>query len=99
MGSLVFPIVCNLYYVTHTVLLKAHAQRFTDHLNSIDDNIKLTTGGDIIAHKPGDEEENTITKSERALAFLDTWSVVNVDGSIKTKVYRKEYLHFSSNQP
>ena len=99
MGSLVFPIVCKLYYVTHTVLLKAHAQGFTDHLNSIDDSIKLTKGGEVIAHKPGDKEENTITKSQRALAFFSVGGYCNVDGSIKTKVYCKEYLLFSSNHP
>ena len=35
---------------------------------------------------------------------LDTWPLVNDDGSIKTKMYRKEtytekYKHFSSNHP
>ena len=120
MGSPVSPIVCNLYmedfeqkaiataahpptwwrrYVddTHTKLKKAYAQEFTDHLNSIDDDIKWTTEGEVETHS---EDNNT----ERALAFLDTWSVINEDGTIKTRVYRKvthtdQYLNFESNHP
>ncbi|XP_070532995.1 uncharacterized protein [Ptychodera flava] len=111
MGSPVSPIVCNLYmehleqiaiataphpplwwfrYVddTHTKLKKCHAQEFTDHLNTLDPDIKFTTEG----------EEN------RSLAFLDTLSVVQEDGSINLKIYRKpthtdQYLNFTSNHP
>ena len=89
---------------TEHVLLKAHAQEFTDHLNSIDDDIKWMTEGKIITHTWRNEEENIVTRTERALAFFNTWLVINEDGSIKTKVYRKEthmdqYLHFRSNHP
>ena len=35
------------------VLLKVHAQEFTDHLNRID---KLTTEGEVITHTSRDEE-------------------------------------------
>lgn len=111
MGSPVSPIVCNLYmehlqqeaiqsapnpplwwyrYVddTHTKLKKHHAEEFTHHLNSIDPDIKFTTEG----------EEN------RALAFLDTHTVIQEDGSLKIKIYRKpthtdQYLNFQSNHP
>ncbi|XP_070550371.1 uncharacterized protein [Ptychodera flava] len=73
---------------THTKLKKCHAQEFTDHLNTLDPDIKFTTEG----------EEN------RSLAFLDTLSVVQVDGSINLKSYRKpthtdQYLNFTSNRP
>ena len=32
---------------THTVLKKIYSQEFTDHLNSVDDDIKWTTEGDV----------------------------------------------------
>ena len=43
-----------------------------------------------------------IVRVERALVFLNTWIVVESDGSISTKVFRKDthtdqYLNFSSN--
>ncbi|XP_068739082.1 uncharacterized protein [Montipora capricornis] len=77
--------------------IKAYAQEFTDHLNSIDDDIKWIIEGEVETHS---EDNNT----ERALAFLDTWSVINEDGTIKTRVYRKathtdQYLKFESNHP
>ena len=52
------------------------------------------------------DEKIVWDRVERALAFLvlDTWLVILPDGSIKTKVFRKEthtsqYLNFSSNHP
>ena len=44
------------------------------------------------------------TRTEGALAFLDTWSIINDDGLIQTTVYHKEThtdqcLHFNSNHP
>ena len=92
------------------VFVKTRAQQFTDRLNSIDNDIKWTTEGEVTththarthAHTLSNAEVNFDTRTERVLAFLDTWSVVYEDGSIKTKVYRKEthtdqYLHFSTN--
>ena len=83
---------------THTVLVKTHVQKFADHLNSIDD-IKWTTELEVTTHTLSSEEVNISTRTERALAFLVTWSVISDDGLIKTKVYHKEthtdqYLHF-----
>ena len=92
---------------THTVLKNTHSQEFTDHLNSMDDGIKWMTEGEVVtkALLEGSTmvgEEETSVRVERALAFLDTWTVVGSDGSISTKVFRKDthtdqYLNFSWN--
>ena len=73
---------------THIKIKKQYAQEFTDHINSIDPDIKFTT----------EEEEN------RSLAFLDTLTVIKPDGNLDIKIYRKpthtdQYLNFSSNHP
>ena len=49
-------------------------------------------------------EEETSVSVNRALVLLDTWVVVESDGSISMKVFRKDthtdqYLNFSSNHP
>ena len=105
------PIVCNIYmeefenhalatathppawwyrYVddTHTKQKMEHTESFTQHLNSLDQDIKFTSEG----------EEND------ALAFLDTLTCKQADGSVKVKVFRKathtdQYLNFQSYQP
>ena len=85
-------------HVTHTVLLKAHAQEFTD-LKSIDDNVKWTTEGEFITDRLREEGENIITRTEQALVSLDTGVVVDGEGSIKTKVeiHTDQYIHFICN--
>ena len=53
-------------------------------MNSIDDNIKWMTEVEVITHTKSEKNVNIGTRTERALVFLDTWSVVNEDGSVKT---------------
>ena len=67
--------------MTYTVLQKDQAQNFIDYLNTVDDDIKWTTEGEVVKEV---EVEGLENKTERGLAFLDTLSVVNEDGSIKT---------------
>lgn len=76
--------------MTHTHMKQKvqFVQEFTDHLNSIDNDINPTN----------ELEENN------ALAFLDTLTIREPDGNLKVKVYRKpthmdQYLNFKSNQP
>ena len=58
---------------THTAIVKAHTQEFTDYLNSIDDHIKWTTEWELITLRQSNEEVNIGARTERALAFLDIW--------------------------
>ena len=86
---------------TYTVLQKDQAQNFIDYLNTVDDDIKWTTEGEEVKEV---EVEGLENKTERGLAFLDTLSIINENGSIKTRVHRKEtymdqYLNFQSNHP
>ncbi|KAI8484583.1 hypothetical protein Bbelb_376900 [Branchiostoma belcheri] len=73
---------------THTKLKKIYAQEFTDHLNSLDPDIKFTF----------EQEE------DGALPFLDTLTTLNPNRSLRVSIYRKathtdQYLHFFSNHP
>ena len=76
-------------------------ETFTEYLNMIDDDIKWTTEGEVHQEVKAEDMEK---KVERCLAFLDTLSVINEDGTNRTRVFRKEthtdqYLNFDSNQP
>ena len=62
---------------THCKLKKCYAQEFTDHLNSLDPDIKFTTEG----------EEN------KTLAFLDTLSVIQVTAQSKSKSTVRVHTH------
>ena len=86
---------------TYTVLKKDQAESFTEYLNTIDDDIKWMTEGEVHQEVKVEDMEK---KVERCLAFLDTLSVINEDGTIRTRVFRKEthtdqYLNFDSNHP
>ena len=88
--------------ITHTILERENSQGFTHYINSIDEHINWTPEG---------EEEATVEKDEVAkkerkniAAFLDTVTVLQKDGSINTRVFRKEthtnqYLNFDSKHP
>ena len=56
----------------------------------MDDDIKWTTEGEEVKEV---EVEGLENKTERGLAFLDTLSIINENGSIKTRVHRKENIH------
>ena len=100
---------CQYVDDTHTVLKKIYSQEFTDHLNSVDDNIKWTTEGEVELKAQLEAstmvvEDETSVRVGRVLAFLDIWMVVESDVSIRTKVFRKDthtdqYLNFDSNHP
>ncbi len=68
---------------TYTVLKKAYAQEFSDHLNTMDDDIKWTTEGEIHTILVSCEREGVAVRVERSLAFLDAWSLIKDDGSIR----------------
>ena len=86
---------------TYTVLKKDQSQAFTEYLNTINDDIKWTREGEVQQEIEAKDMEK---KVERCLAFLDTLSVIDDDGTIRTRVFRKathtdQYLNFNSNHP
>ncbi|KAI8478716.1 hypothetical protein Bbelb_435510 [Branchiostoma belcheri] len=73
---------------THTKLKKAHVQEFTDHLNSLDPDIKFTSE----------------SEQDRTLPFLDTLTRIQDKSSLCLTIYRKpthtdQHLNFRSNHP
>ena len=102
-GSPVSPIVCNIYmeefdnhalatathppawwyrYVhdTRTKRKVKHTESFTQHFNALDQDIKFTSDG----------EEND------ALAFLDTLTCKQADGSVKVMCFAKRYTQINT---
>ena len=89
------PILPFAHHCFHSVCQCFHYSS----LNTVDEDIKWTTEGEVVK-----DIEGLGNRTERGLAFLDTLSVINEDGTIKTRVYRKDthtdqYLNFESNHP
>ena len=55
---------------TYIVLRKDQVQNFTDYLNTVDDDVKWTTEGEVVK----EVEVGLENKTERGLAFLDMLS-------------------------
>ena len=76
-----------------------------DHFNTVDPDITWMIEGEAETVVTEDADEEIVwDRVKRALGFLDTWSVILPDRSIKTKMFRKEthtnqYLNFWSNHP
>ena len=87
--------------IRYSVLKKDQAQAFTEYLNTIDEDIKWMTEGEVQQEL---EVADMGKKVEWCLAFLDTLSVINDNGTIRTREFRKAthtdlYLNFDNNHP
>ena len=85
----------NVTLPTHSRITKReYSQEFCDHLNSVDpEHNKWTSEAEhgIDSDDDGKEEgTGSELKGERAIAFLDTLVVRQADGSVRTKVSRKD---------
>ena len=72
---------------TFVIIQKTKEDSFFNHINSIDDKIQFT---------------KEASKSDGSMPFLDTLVIINGDGSLNTKVYRKPthtdlYLQWDSH--
>ena len=54
---------------THTILKKAHSQSFTDHLNQVDNDIKLMMEGEVVTKVQIDHDVEMGLRAEGALPF------------------------------
>ena len=72
---------------------RTYEDGFLVHLNSIDEDIKWTAEKEVVlpTSQTVDDLESIEVRSERALAFLDSWSIVNDDGTVwKLKCLEKK---------
>ena len=67
---------------TYIVMKKVHAQEFTDFQNTRDDDVKWITESEVI--QAVTDDDSLESNVEQSLAFLETLSVVNADGSFRS---------------
>ena len=67
---------------TYTIMKKAHAE-FTEYLNMVDTDMKWMKEGEVEVVITDDADEEIVwDRVDRALAFLDPWSVILSDGLV-----------------
>ncbi len=71
----------------HTKLEYIHAQAFTDGLNTIDEDIQWTRTGEVDLPSNPARLESIEERTEKDLVSLDTWPIINNDGSIRSTVF------------
>ena len=92
------PMTCTLFW-------RKIKPNFTENLNTKNHNIKWTTEGEMHQEvEVEDMEKDSEKKVEWCLVFFDALSMINEDGTTRTRVFRKEthtdqYLKFDSNHP
>ena len=111
MGSLVSPVVCNIYMeefekkaLTTASLPPEWGFRYADDTHTKQKARHVEEFTHRLNSIDQDIQFTTEKEKNGSLAFLDTLTVKQQDGNAKVKVYRKpthtdQHLNFESNQP
>ena len=75
---------------THTVITKIYSQEFTDHLNSVDGDIKRTTEGEV--YLKAQSEGSTMVGEEETPVRVDCWARPRSEVSCPFPMPRKKRL-------